>query len=211
MFRVCWGLQLYQNVRNWRNENIFKMICNVQCFVENLIRWGQPVNVKKCYLPSRGRMQTWPPTHQLQEINLKFVGHLPQDKEQLPNILSQFVSPALFQWISSIKASPIVYSLENNKLNLIGLFVCHLVNSLQLRLVSSTACILHSCKLLLQLLQKKRKEVSCGAVRREYILKLSFLSPKISTWHMEYSAGGSAGTGLLFFHNCHWNAWHLTC
>lgn len=179
------------------------MICNVHCFVENLIKWGQPVNVKKCYLPTRGRMQTWLPTHQLQEMNLKFVGHLPQDEKQLPIFYPNLSVLLYSSEFHQSKASPIVYSLENNKLNLTGLFVCHLVNSLQLCLVSSTACILHSCKLLLQLLQKKRKEVSCGAVRREYILKLSFLSPKISTWHMEYSAGGSAGTGLLFFHNCH--------
>jgi hypothetical protein len=73
------------------------------------------------------------------------------------------------------------------------------VNSFKLRLVSSTVCILHSCELLLQLLEKKRKADSCRAVKREYVFKLSFLSPKISTWHMEYSAGDSAGTGLLFF------------
>ena len=73
------------------------------------------------------------------------------------------------------------------------------MNSFKLCLVSSTACTLHSCKLLLQLLEnKKNRKGSCGAMKREYILKLSFLSPKISTLHVECSAGGSAGTGLLF-------------
>ena len=101
------------------------MICNVHCFVENLIKWGQPVNVKKCYLPTRGRMQTWLPTHQLQEMNLKFVGHLPQDEKQLPIFYPNLSVLLYSSEFHQSKASPIVYSLENNKLNLTGLFVCH--------------------------------------------------------------------------------------
>lgn len=47
------------------------MICDVHRFVKYLINWGKRVKVKKCYLATLGRIQTWPPTHQLQEMNLK--------------------------------------------------------------------------------------------------------------------------------------------
>lgn len=47
------------------------MICDIHCFVKHLIKWGQPVKVKKCYLATMDKMQTWPPTNQLQEVDLK--------------------------------------------------------------------------------------------------------------------------------------------
>lgn len=82
--------------------NVWKTICSIHCSVKYRIKRWQPIKVKKCRSATMGGLQTWPPTHQLQEMNSNWVGHLSQDKVRLPNIFSPFVSPSLFQWIPSI-------------------------------------------------------------------------------------------------------------
>lgn len=52
-------------------QNICKTICSVHCSAKYRIKRWQPIKVTKCYLATMGGLQTWPPTHQLQEMNLK--------------------------------------------------------------------------------------------------------------------------------------------